>query len=103
MKTTKKLTKAQIKTEKEKRNEQSRICKRAKRAAELGMTLDEYNATLQPLSKEELRLRRNEQSLNSKARKKLKTDKRVRALVNLSKGNPALVEKYNLHRFLAVA
>lgn len=54
------------------RNLKSKLFKRAKKATELGMTLAEYEATLIPVDAETKRLRRNEQSNRSKAKKREK-------------------------------
>lgn len=53
-----------------KRNEASKMSKRKKKAESLGMTLEEYEASLKPLTPEEKRERRNKQSRESKARKR---------------------------------
>ncbi len=63
------LTPAQILV----RNEQSKICKQKKKASALGITLEEYQASLvklTALTEDEIRLRRNMQSRISKAKKR---------------------------------
>jgi hypothetical protein len=83
------------------RNEQSKNCKRRKKAAELGMTLEAYVASITPMDEDARRARRNEQSKACRDRKKAtvqaeiekKERRKAVALRNLAKANEAKAAK----------
>lgn len=84
-----------------KRAEQSRMCRARKKAAAAGMTVEEYLESTKPMTYEEVKARRNEQSKASRQRKKTREtaelarleEIRIKRLAGLVKANEALKRK----------